>query len=1330
MSNHLRKFLRIQWVLLPILLLSANVAWSQCNNPSPFGTAIAPTNNIPLTITTCAFAGEYSTINSCTAGSTYLFSASGGSGNYITIRQGTPGGTVLGFGFSPISVVCTVSGPLYLHYNTNAACGVDGSCHTGVVQCTSCSGGGGSDPCTSISTLSCAAPVTATLAGAGLWNTTSCGFATPGQEKVYSFTPTTTGVHSLQVNSTSNTAWVDYFYKAASGGCNATGWTCILDIFSGPTTATIGTLTAGTTYYILLDPESTVSVTHTFQIVCPAGFDPCASIPTMVCATPVTASSTGTGVWSPGTCGFTTPGQEKVYSFTPTVTGMHTLVITATNSVFVDYFYKVASGGCNATGWTCIGDAFSPESNVFGPLTAGTTYYILYDPESTAAATQTFRIDCPAAGSAPPCVASPTFPVNNSNICPNSNVTLSWPASPGATSYDVYFGTTAVPAFVGNTLATTFNVGVQTTGQRWWEIRPRNAFGPAPGCAIWTFNLVDATAPAITCPASVVANNSPATACSAVVTYGAISATDNCAAPSITLIGGLPSGSVFPVGVTVVTYRAMDPSGNSTTCTFTVTVNDVTLPNITCPANIVRNNDVGLCSAVVTYPTPTATDNCSVASVTLLGGLPSGSVFPVGVTTNTWRATDPSGNTRTCSFTVTVVDNEKPTLTCPANITTGNDWNKCSRAIPYLGSTFIADNCLLGSLVNNSPGTFPIGTTIVKYTLSDNAGNTRTCEMTVTIEDIQPPTVNCPSNVNVFTDLGDCVATLNYSFTASDNCPGYTVEYSQDSPASFDIGLTNVTATITDAAGLTNECVFQINVKQRIEICNGFDDDCDGLTDETEDWHPVAKRYASDGNAQDFYGLSVDIDGDWAIVGSNHKDVLGQNIGSAYLLYRNDDGAIYWMETTKILPPGVDDGDLFGSSVAISNGTAVVGASQDDDGAGNAGAAYVFYQNNSNPNQWDLVKKIRASDPSPSANFGNSMSLDGDLLVVGAYLDDEKGNNAGAAYVFGRNQGGANNWGQIGKLTANDGGADDHFGTSVSMDGTRAMVGSTGDDDKGAEAGAAYVFEQNNGGANAWGQEGKLLASQGTAGDNAGVSVGLSGNRAIVGADQNDLKGSNAGAAFAFVLSGNSWLQEGIILENNGASEDRFGRSVAVDGDYAAIGSPGDDPLGQNSGRAFAFIHLSSAWAQIGILSDGGGKSNDGLGTNLAISGRSIIAGIPNDVVNVNPQQGSIMIFEGLCAGVTPRGEMEDVTTNQAFDVRCYPVPFKDELTVEVNAHVADVRITCTNALGQLVTTLFEGALEGEGIFHWKTVNMQPGVYFLRVQAGDQVQTKAVLLAR
>jgi hypothetical protein len=849
-------------LLVAVMILTGHSLRAQCTNASQFGTINAPITSTPVTITTCAFGGEYSTINSCVSGSTYLFNATGGAGNYITIRQGTPGGPVLGFGFAPVSVVCTASGPLYLHYNTNAACGTDGSCHTGTVQCTSCPGA--PDPCASIATILCTTPTTATLSGSGLWSPGSCGFSTPGSEKIYSFTPASTGVHSLQVTSTNSGGFIDYFFKAASGGCNSTGWTCIDDIFS-PVTVSMGTLTAGTTYYILLDPETTSSVTHTFQINCPAVFDPCATIPVLACSTAVTATSTGTGIWSPSACGFstpgqekvysftptttgvhtlqvtaasggfvdyfykaasggcnssgwlciddintpgtanigtltagttyyilfdpestgsvsqtfqidcpavfdpcatipvlacstavtatssgtgiwspnacgfTTPGQEKVYSFTPTVTGMHTLVVTATNSLYADYFYKAASGGCNASGWTCIDDISLPVSTSFGPLTAGTTYYLLFDPETTASITQTFRVDCPSG--IIPCATNPS-PAVGSNTCPNTNTTLSWSPEPSATAYDVYFGTSATPPFVATTASTSYNAGSLPAGTYYWQIRPLNTSGTATGCMVWSFTKVDNTSPTINCPASVT-TNATAGLCSAVVSYGAISASDNCTAPNIALISGLSSGSSFPVGTTTMVYRATDAANNTATCSFTVTVVDNQPPVINCPANITANTAPGLCTAVVTYGAISASDNCTAPSITLLSGLSSGSTFPLGTTTIVFRAADGAGNSSTCSFTVTVVDIQPPTITCPANVSV-----QCASLVPpvNIATVAAADNCgppvvaWVNDVISNQ-------TCVNRYTLTrtyratDASGNTATCAQTITVNDNTAPVV-------------------------------------------------------------------------------------------------------------------------------------------------------------------------------------------------------------------------------------------------------------------------------------------------------------------------------------------------------------------------------------------------------------------------------------------------------------------------------------------------------------------------------------------------------------------------------------------------------------
>lgn len=170
-----------------------------------------------------------------------------------------------------------------------------------------------------------------------------------------------------------------------------------------------------------------------------------------------------------------------------------------------------------------------------------------------------------------------------------------------------------------------------------------------------TFRITvnDGQAPAITCPSNQVRNTDPS-ACSASIAYPTPTFTDNCPGGSVAILSGLPSGATFPKGTNNVRWRATDASGLMSICSFTITVNDNQVPTAVCPANIAVMAEPGECNTVVTYAPPTSTDNCSSSSVILVNGLASGSIFPQGVTTNTWRAMDDAGLTKTCAFTITV----------------------------------------------------------------------------------------------------------------------------------------------------------------------------------------------------------------------------------------------------------------------------------------------------------------------------------------------------------------------------------------------------------------------------------------------------------------------------------------------------------------------------------------------------------------------------------------------------------------------------------------------------------------------------------------------------
>ncbi|MCX6275151.1 MAG: HYR domain-containing protein [Bacteroidetes bacterium] len=365
---------------------------------------------------------------------------------------------------------------------------------------------------------------------------------------------------------------------------------------------------------------------------------------------------------------------------------------------------------------------------------------------------------------------------------------------------------------------TTFPVGVSTV-----TCTATDAAGNTNTCS-FTVTIFDTENPNANCPAAITQSND-AGLCSAVVSYSA-SASDNCSGATVSCSPS--SGSIFPAGVTTVNCIATDAAGNTSACSFTVTINDNENPTANCPANIIQGNDVGDCGAIVTY-TATASDNCAGATVSCLPV--SGGAFPVGVTTVNCIATDASGNTGTCSFTVTVNDNENPVAHCPASIQQSNDPGLCSAVVAY--SAFASDNCS-GVSIACLPATttFPVGVSTVTCTATDAAGNTNTCSFTVTIFDTENPTANCPAAITQSNDAGLCSAVVSYSASASDNCSGATVSCSPSPGSIFPAGVTTVNCIATDAAGNTSACSFTVTVldnENPIANCPGNITTCNSL---------------------------------------------------------------------------------------------------------------------------------------------------------------------------------------------------------------------------------------------------------------------------------------------------------------------------------------------------------------------------------------------------------------------------------------------------------------------------------------------------------------------
>ena len=329
--------------------------------------------------------------------------------------------------------------------------------------------------------------------------------------------------------------------------------------------------------------------------------------------------------------------------------------------------------------------------------------------------------------------------------------------------------------------------------------------------------VTDAEGPSISCAADVAATTDAGT-CTAVVSYGAATATDNCSATTtVSLASGLGSGASFGLGAHTESWQAADAAGNSASCDLAVTVSDAEAPSLSCPADIAANTAAGTCTAAVSFATPTASDNCAVASTTQTSGLASGADFPAGTTAQSFAAADDAGNAASCAFNVTVSDVEGPTLGCPADIAVGTDAGECAATVTFAAPT-AADNCGVASTTQTSGvasgGSFPLGGTSQAFETADAAGLTATCGFNVTVSDTEAPTITCPADV-VVGDGDGCTAFVAYAApTAADNCGGVSTALTSGlgSGNVFPVGDTVETWTATDGVGRTTSCSFTVTV--------------------------------------------------------------------------------------------------------------------------------------------------------------------------------------------------------------------------------------------------------------------------------------------------------------------------------------------------------------------------------------------------------------------------------------------------------------------------------------------------------------------------------------
>jgi hypothetical protein len=363
------------------------------------------------------------------------------------------------------------------------------------------------------------------------------------------------------------------------------------------------------------------------------------------------------------------------------------------------------------------------------------------------------------------------------------------------------------------------------------------------------------------------------------------------------------------------------------------------------------------------------------------------------------------------------------------------------------------------------------------------------------------------------------------------------------------------------------------------------------------------------------FGSAVAISGDTALVTCHNQTVDGTDyVGAVYVYVRNGST---WTKQAELDEPTGASGDYFGTSVAISGNTAVVGTpGRSVNGKAGAGAVYVFTRTGT---AWGTPTELTATDAAASDQFGWSVAFSGGTVVAGAYDKMVGGSQEGAAYVF---TGSGSTWSQQQKLTPTDPLSTSAFGVSVAVSGDTALIGSMDSQvpvsGEPTQDGGAFIFTRSG---TTWSQQAELIenAADYNGPDRFGWTVALDSGTAVVGARDKMVSGSDAGAAYVFTGSGANWSQQARLLGPYAAVGNDFGNAVAVSGNEALVGCShlaAPDESSNGDGAAFLFTRSGSTWSQPLAIRASDYAGNDAFGCAVGVSGTLAVIGADTKTVS------------------------------------------------------------------------------------------------------------------
>lgn len=378
-----------------------------------------------------------------------------------------------------------------------------------------------------------------------------------------------------------------------------------------------------------------------------------------------------------------------------------------------------------------------------------------------------------------------------------------------------------------------------------------------------------------------------------------------------------------------------------------------------------------------------------------------------------------------------------------------------------------------------------------------------------------------------------------------------------------------------------------------------------------------AKLFAQKQTQGDLFGFNVVADNSRVLVGALKQDSThAADTGAAFLYQLKNDR---WQPEVLSMPRDLKANDGFGGKLAIRDNVVAVGAIGDDDVTEDGGIVYLYQYLDG---KWQESLRIYAPDSQPGDAFGQSIGMSANTLVIGAPKSDDKGKDSGSAYVFAKTE---NNWIFSQKLTAPDGAAGDVFGISSAISGDTILIGADLNDEKANNAGAAYVYVKRG---KQWELQSKLMASDAGDTDIFGVRVALDGNTALISArrDDDEIVGKDSGSAYLFRRKGHDWYQEAKLTGPTQQADDRFGRSVALSGDTALIGAMHKDYTGQNAGAAYLYKRNDGNWNLVKTLTASDSNDGDQLGWSVALSQNHAIVSAAKHAVKDN-DAGAVYVF-------------------------------------------------------------------------------------------------------